>query len=140
MMLWFLFVFVFASLTSGAGNSIDCNDSLECPYLMIRKTNYWIYSGDPFYAIASVYDCCNVSYWWRYDLQACIISGPASFDSNMYQQCTTITYDHYCDNYYDYQHVQHVQYVPYELRSPNLKKTAPYVLLMVVHVLAIQRL
>ena len=74
-------------------NGILCNETLECPYLMIRENT--AYSGDPFYVSASVYDCCNVSYEWRYDLKACIISGPASFDSNIYQQCTTITY------YYD---------------------------------------
>ena len=78
-------------------NGIDCKESLECPYLMIEKISYGItaYSGGPFYVNASVYDCCNVSYEWKNDLQACIISGPASFDSNIYQQCTTITYDHY---------------------------------------------
>ena len=78
-------------------NGIDCKESLECPYLMIEKTSYGItaYSGGPFYVNASVYDCYNVSYEWKNDLQACIISGPASFDSNIYQQCTTITYDHH---------------------------------------------
>ena len=72
-------------------NGILCNETLECPYLMTSYGNT-AYSGDPFYVSASVYDCCNVSYEWRYDLKACIISGPASFYSNMYQQCTTITY------------------------------------------------
>ena len=96
-MLWSLLVLLVPTLTFGAGNSIDCKETLECPYLMIRMISYGntAYSGDPFYVSASVYDCCNVSYEWGYDLQACIISGPASFDSNVYQQCTTITYDHY---------------------------------------------
>ena len=78
-------------------NGIDCNESLECPYLMIRKIDYRItaYSGVKFYISASVYDCYNVSYEWKNDLQACIISGPVSFDSNVYQQCTRITYDHH---------------------------------------------
>ena len=78
-------------------NGIDCKESLECPYLVIEKISYGItaYSGDPFYVSASVYDCYNVSYEWKNDLQACIISGPAFFDNNLYQQCTTITYDHH---------------------------------------------
>ena len=96
MMLWSLLVLLFALLPFAAANSIDCNETLACPYLMISKTNDVIYSGDPFYISALVYDCYNVSYEWRYDLQACIISGPASFDNNLYQQCTTITY------YYQY--------------------------------------
>ena len=89
------------------GNGIDGNDSSECPYLMVSKINYGItaYSGDPLCVKASVYNCSNVSYEWKYDLQACIISGPASFDNNVYQNCTTITYDHYCDNYYDYHNI-----------------------------------
>ena len=63
---------------------------------MISKISYWIYSGDPFYVVStSVYDCYNMSYEWKNDLQACIISGPASFDNNLYQQCTTICYDCY---------------------------------------------
>ena len=81
-------------------NNTDCNETFDCSYLIISKTSYWIYSGYPFYVSASIYDCSNVSYEWKNDLQACIISGPVSFDSNVYQQCTTITYEHYNDNYY----------------------------------------
>ena len=107
-MLWSFLVLLFTSLTFTAGNSIDCNESLKCPYLITRTSSHGItvYSGDPFYLNASVYDCCNVSYIWKYDLQACIISGPASFDNDVYQQCTTITYDqYYCyDNYHTYSH------------------------------------
>ena len=96
-MLWSLLVFLFTSLTFSGANSIDCNETLEYPYLIIRMTSYknTAYSGNPFYVSASVYDSCNVSYEWRYDLQACIISGQASFNSNVYQQCTTLKYDHY---------------------------------------------
>ena len=85
-----------------SSNDVNCNDSLDCPYLMITRTSYdRIYSGVQFYVSATVYDCSNVSYEWRYDLQACIISGPASFDNNLYQQCTTIPYYyHYITLYY----------------------------------------
>ena len=102
MMLWSFLVSLFTSLTFAAGNSIDCNETLECPYLMIRKISYGntAYSGGPFYISASVYDCYNVNYEWKYNLQACIISGPASFDSNVYQQCTIITYINHHNNYY----------------------------------------
>ena len=86
------------------GNSIDFNETLECPYLMIRKISYGIYSGESFYVSASVYDCSNVSYKWRYDLQVCIISGQASFESNVYQQCTAIRY------YNDYSHYMTLYY------------------------------
>ena len=69
-------------------NGILCNETLECPYLMVRKISYGntAYFGDLFYVSTSVYDCYNVSYEWKNDLQACIISGPASFNSNVYQQ------------------------------------------------------
>ena len=103
-MLWSFLVLLFTSLTFTAGNSSDCNELLECPYLITRTSSHGItvYSGDPFYLNASVYDCCNVSYIWKYDLQVCIISGPASFDIDVYQQCTTIMYDQYHITYSHY--------------------------------------
>ena len=124
-MLWSLLVLFFASLTFAAGNSIDCNETLECPYLMIRNPWNWISSGYSFYVSASVYDCYNVSYGWKNDLQACIISGPVSFDSNVYQQCTTITYEHYHDNYY-----HHITLYYYKTTSDDVTYSSEIVLLI----------
>ena len=107
---------------------IDCNESLECPYLMIRKISYRItaYSGVKFYISASIYDCYNVSYEWKNDLQACIISGPVSFDSNVYQPCTTITYEHYHDNYY----YHHITLYYYKTTSDDVTDSSEVVLLI----------
>ena len=131
MMLWPLLVLLFASLTFAVGDSIDCNEPLECPYLITRTSSHemTVYSGDPFNVSASVYDCCNVRYEWKYDLQACIISGPASFDIDMYQQCTTITYDQYhCyDNYYIYS--RHIT-LYYNTTSINVTDSSEVILLI----------
>ena len=126
MMLWSLLVLVSASLTFAAGNSIDYHETLECPYLMIRNPWNWIYSGDSFHVSASVYDCYNVSYEWKNDLQACIISGPVSFDSNVYQQCKTITCDHCYDNYY----YHHITLYYYKTTSDDVIDSSEVVLLI----------
>ena len=45
----------------------------------------------------SVYDFNNETFDWRYHLKICVVSGPASFDSN--QQCHTIYYDCQIDGF-----------------------------------------
>ena len=81
------------------GNRLSiANGMLECPYLKLKKSpcDYHNYnpdnnitsSGVPFYICALTYDCINKTFYWRYNLRACIVSGPASFYSN--QQCDTI--------------------------------------------------
>ena len=87
--------------TNEYGNkfSMNSNKILECPYLdiqMVENRNIAI-SGKTFYISASVCDCNDEWYDWRYDLIACVISGPASFYFAYYQQCATIFYDcNYC--------------------------------------------
>ena len=68
--------------------SMGSNKILECPYLdiqMVENRNIAI-SGKTFYISASVHDCNDE----RYDLIACVISGPASFYFAYYQLCVTI--------------------------------------------------
>ena len=80
------------------------NKVLECPYYlniqMLDDRNISI-SGEAFYISASVYNCNDEWYDWKYDLKACVVSGPASFYSfyfPYYRQCDAIFYD--CDYYY----------------------------------------
>ena len=93
---------------------------------MIRNHWNWIYSGYSFYVSASVYDCYNVSYEWKNDLQACIISGPVSFDSNVYQQCKTIMYEH---AYYNYYHHRITLYY-YKTTSDDVTDSSEVILLI----------
>ena len=93
---------------------------------MISKISDVIYTGDPFYVNASVYDCSNVSYEWKNDLQVCIISGLVSFDSDVYQPCTTITYEHYHDNYY----YHHITLYYYKATSDDVTDSSEVILLI----------
>ena len=90
------------------GNTLDiANEMLECPYLKLKMSpcyyynynldNNIIFSGVPFYICASIYDCNNETFYWRYNLKACVVSGPASFYSNL--QCDTIYYDCSTDDF-----------------------------------------
>ena len=75
--------------------SMGSNKVFECPYLDIEMdddSNIAI-SGETFYITATVYDCNGESHDWRYDLIACVISGPASMYFPHYKQCQTISYD-----------------------------------------------
>ena len=130
MMLWPLLVLLFASLKFAVGDTIHCNETLKCPYLMTRMSSHGmtVYSGNLFNVSASVYDCCNVSYEWKYDLQACIISGPASFDIDMYQQCTTTTYDQY-PYYKNYTYSHHIT-LYYNTTSINVTDSSEVILLI----------
>ena len=86
--------------------NMGSNKVLECPYYldieMVDDRNIAI-SGEPFYIFAKVHDCNDtyeLTYDWRYDLNVCVISGPASFYSfyfSSYKQCDTIVYQ--CDSY-----------------------------------------
>ena len=60
------------------------------------------------------------------EIQACIISGPVSFDSNVYQPCTTITYEHYNDNYY----YHHITLYYYKATSDDVTDSNEVVLLI----------
>ena len=59
--------------------------------------NNTIFSGVPFYMCASIYDCNNETFYWKNDLEACVVSGPASFYRN--QKCSTIYYDCSTDSF-----------------------------------------
>ena len=83
------------------------NGMLECPCLILKMSrcdyynsnpdNNIAFSGVPFYICPLIYDCNNETFVWRHNLKACVVSGPASFDSN--QQCDIIHYD---TTYFDY--------------------------------------
>ena len=90
------------------GNRLGiANGMLECPYLKLELSPYYHYnynpdnnmtfSGVPFYIYASIYDCNNERFDWKYNLKARVVSGPASFDNN--QQCDTIYYDCSTDDF-----------------------------------------
>ena len=79
------------------------NGMLECPCLILKMSHCYYYnsnpdnntafSGVPFYICPSIYDCNNETFDWRYNLKACVVSGPASFGSN--QQCDIIYVDYW---------------------------------------------
>ena len=87
------------------GNTLDiANEMWECPCLKLKMLPYnynldnnTIFSGVTFYICASIYDCNNETFYWKNDLEACVVSGPASFYSN--QQCSTIYYDCSTDSF-----------------------------------------
>ena len=83
------------------------NGMLECPCLILKMSdsyycnsnpdNNTAFFGMPFYICPSIYDCNDEPFAWRYNLKACVVSGPASFDS--YQQCDILYYDCVIDGF-----------------------------------------
>ena len=65
--------------------------------LYLNDGNLWYYflmvPVHFIYICASIYDCNNETFDWRYNLKTCVVSGPASFDSN--QQCDTTYFDYW---------------------------------------------